>query len=283
MAMTIAFGVIMGLTLGLTGSGGSIFAVPLLIYGLDVAPKSAITISLAAVALTAAVGAVEGWYTRLVELRAALIFAAAGVAGAPIGVKFGGLVNSSAILVLFALLMLLVAAHMWFRATRRPLLAKVVRVRYSKGGASDAAAICRYMHDGRIRLNAPCGAALLGIGLLVGIMSGFFGVGGGFLIVPALMLITEMGIHRAVATSLVVITLVGLAGVASATGSGREIDWSLAGLFLIGGVFGMGLGRALASHLAGPALQKLLAVAMVLLAAFILIQNLGLLPQGGIL
>lgn len=281
--MVIAFGVLIGLALGLTGSGGSIFAVPLLIYGLDVAPKNAIVISLTAVALTAAAGAIEGWYTRLVELRAALIFAAAGVMGAPIGVRLGGRSNDSVILVSFALLMLAVAAYMWLKATHMPLLTNVVRARYSGVGAHDAAAICRYMRDGKIRLNAPCGAALLGVGLLVGMMSGFFGVGGGFLIVPALMLITEMGIHRAVATSLVIIALIGLAGVASAAISGREIGWGLAGLFLIGGVFGMGLGRALASHLAGPTLQKLLAIAMVLLATFILIHSLDLLPQGVIL
>lgn len=281
--MSVVFGVLVGLALGLTGGGGSIFAVPLLIYGLDVAPKSAIAISLATVALTAAVGALEGWHTRLVELRPALIFAAAGIIGAPGGVLLGGLIDDSVLLVAFAGLMLAVAVHMWFKATRTPLLANVVRARYGRDGMDEARAICRYMQDGQIRLNAPCGAALLGIGLVVGVLSGLFGVGGGFLIVPALMLITEMGIHRAVATSLVVIALVGLAGAASAASAGREITWGLTGLFLLGGILGMGLGRVLAQRLAGPALQKLFAAAMVLLAVFILIHSLDLLPQGGVL
>ena len=121
---------------------------------------------------------------------------------------------------------------------------------------------------------APCSAALAGVGLVVGVLSGFFGVGGGFLIVPALILITEMGIHRAVATSLLVITLIGLSGLGSAAVSGREVDWALTGLFVIGGVLGMFSGRVLARYLAGATLQFVFAVAMLATAAFIVVERL---------
>lgn len=237
--MSVLFGIIVGLALGLTGGGGSIFAVLLLIYGLGVAPHSAVSISLAAVALTAAFGAAQAWYAGLVESRAALILAAAGMLSAPLGVWFGGRVSENAVLVAFAILMVLVASHMAFKAGRSPSQASVVRAQLPAGADHEPGVVCRYSPDGRLRLNTPCSLALWGAGLVVGALSGFFGVGDGFLIVPALMLITAMGIHRAVATSLLVISLIGISGVAASVLSGRDIDWCLAGLFVAGGLLGM--------------------------------------------
>lgn len=274
--MSVLFGAIVGLSLGLTGGGGSIFAVPLLIYGLGVEPQSAIAVSLGAVAITSAFGAVEGCVRRVVELRAALIFAAAGMMAAPFGVQLGGAVSESLIVLSFAGLMLVVAVRMGFKALRTPGDSSVVRARLSDQAGNDPGTICRYSRDGRLRLNAPCSAALFGMGLLVGVLSGFFGVGGGFLIVPALTLITRMGIHRAVATSLLVITLIGLSGLASAVFSGREIDWTLTGLFVVGGIAGMFAGRGLARFLAGVTLQLVFSVAMIATALFIVIERLAL-------
>ncbi|MES1926182.1 sulfite exporter TauE/SafE family protein [Salinisphaera sp. T31B1] len=272
--MAILFGIIVGLALGLTGGGGSIFAVPLLIYGLGVAPASAVAISLGAVAITAAFGAAEGLYRGVVELRAALIFAVAGMVAAPLGVYIGGRVSDTVVVLLFAGLMIVVAVRMGLKARRTPDESAVVRARFAEQATADPGTVCRYSGDGRLRLNAPCSAALAAVGLVVGVLSGFFGVGGGFLIVPALILITEMGIHRAVATSLLVITLIGLSGVASAMFSGREIDWALTALFVVGGVLGMAGGRRLARHLAGPRLQWLFAAAMLATAGFIIVERL---------
>jgi len=271
--MSIVFGIVVGLSLGLTGGGGSIFAVPLLIYGLGVAPKSAVAISLGAVAITSAFGAAEGGLRRVVEIRAGLIFAVAGMAASPLGVFIGNQVSNSVVLILFAGLMVVVAVRMALKARRQPGEASVVRGRFDREAAQDAGTICHYSTDGRLRLNGPCSAALLGAGVVVGVLSGFFGVGGGFLIVPALMIITEMGIHRAVATSLLVITLIGLSGLGSAVLSGRSIDWALTGLFIVGGVIGMFSGRVFARYLAGPTLQTLFAVAMLGTAAFIVVER----------
>jgi len=265
----ILFGVLVGLALGLTGGGGSIFAVPLLIYGLDVAPKSAVAISLGAVAITAAFGAIEGWFRGLVELRAALIFAVAGMAAAPLGVYIGGQVSDSLVVFSFAGLMMAVAIRMALQSRREPGQASVVRSKFADDAVNDPGTVCQYNPDGQLRLNAPCSAALAGVGLLVGVLSGFFGVGGGFLIVPALILITTMGIHRAVATSLLVITLIGLSGLGSAALSGREIDWALTGLFIVGGIGGMFSGRVLARFLAGATLQLVFSIAMICTALFI--------------
>lgn len=268
--LSVLFGAVVGLALGLTGGGGSIFAVPLLIYGLGVAPGSAVVISLVAVATTAATGAVEGMMRGVVELRAALILAVAGMISAPAGVYLGGLVAGRVIVIAFAILMCVVALRMLVRARGVPEQARVVRSRIAAEAAADRGTVCRYSQDGRLRLNAPCSAALIAAGLLVGVLSGFFGVGGGFLIVPALVLITEMGIHRAVATSLLVIVLVGLSGVMSSVLAGRAIDWPLALLFIVGGILGMLAGRLLARRLAGATLQTLFALAMLAIAVFML-------------
>jgi len=273
--LSIVFGVVMGLALGLTGGGGSIFAVPLLIYGLSVDPHSAVAMSLAAVAVTAALGAFEAWLRGVIEVRAALIFAVAGMICAPLGVYLGDQVDQTVVLVLFAALMLVVAARMLIKARRAPLESRVVRARLDTQAADDAGTVCRYSTDGRLRLNAPCSAALIGVGALVGVLSGFFGVGGGFLIVPALILITEMGIHRAVATSLLVISLIGVSGVGSAVVAGRDMNWAILALFVVGGVVGMFMGRALAQRLAGATLQTIFAVAMIVIAVFIGIDRLA--------
>lgn len=272
--LSIVFGVIVGLALGLTGGGGSIFAVPLLIYGLDVAPRNAVAISLVAVALTAASGAIEGWWHSAVELRAAAIFAVAGMAAAPGGVWLGNQVSPELTVLAFAVLMLIVAARMLIKAQRSPDEARVIRARIATEAANDLRTVCRYSVDGRLRLTARCSLVLVAAGLVVGVLSGFFGVGGGFLIVPALMLITEMGIHRAVATSLLVITLIGLSGVVSAVWAGRQIEPALTALFIVGGVIGMGGGRVLAQHLAGRTLQTVFAVAMIIISVFMLFERL---------
>ena len=110
--MSVLFGVIVGLSLGLTGGGGSIFAVPLLIYGLGVAPQSAVAVSLGAVAIASAFGAVEGCARGVVEWRAAIIFAVAGMLAAPLGVYLGGAASEDLIVLSFAALMLVVALRM---------------------------------------------------------------------------------------------------------------------------------------------------------------------------
>jgi len=271
--MSVIFGIVVGLALGLTGGGGSIFAVPLLIYGLGLPAQAAIAVSLGAVACTAAFGAAESYWRGLIEVRAGLIFAVAGVASAPVGVYLGDLVSETIIVSLFAGVMVVVATRMFLSARRAGLESKVVRARPAVEAYDDPGTVCHYSHDGRLRLNAPCSAALVCVGIVVGVMSGFFGVGGGFLIVPALMMITEMGIHRAVATSLLVITLIGLSGLTSAVFSGRELDWALTALFIVGGLIGMAGGRTLSRYLAGPTLQFIFSIAMIATAGYMIFRT----------
>lgn len=268
--MTFLFGLIIGLTLGLTGGGGSIFALPLLTYGLHVAPRDAISVSLAAVALTAAFGAAGALRTKLVEYRAGLIFAVGGMLAAPLGVGLAQRIADSTILTAFALLMLIVAVSMWRRASRAPQTAGVVRADFIPAVLSDKDPLCRLEPDHRLRLSGPCSVVLVLAGIVSGLLSGLFGVGGGFLIVPALTFVTQLEIHRAVATSLLVITLIGLTGVGAVLVEGRPLPWLLTGLFIAGGFGGMYLGQLVARRIAGPKLQQVFAVAMVLVAAFMI-------------
>jgi uncharacterized membrane protein YfcA len=170
----------------------------------------------------------------------------------------------------FAALALLVATAMWRKAVNEPANATVVRA--GLGDDYDGTgAVCSYSPDGVLRVTARCSMALALVGLGSGLLSGLFGVGGGFIIVPALMFITQMRIHQAVATSLLVITLVGLSGISSELLQGRNLPWMMTALFVLGGLFGMGLGRLLARRIAGPALQKGFAAVIIAVAAAMII------------
>ncbi|MEO6808514.1 MAG: sulfite exporter TauE/SafE family protein [Isosphaeraceae bacterium] len=269
----LVFGALVGFSLGLTGGGGSIFAVPLLVYGLAVRPREAIGISLAAVGATAMVGGLRRLARGEVEVRTGLIFAVAGMLGAPVGSWLGGLLAEGVLLTLFAVLMAAVALRMWVQANRQPEETLAVRAGVATL-ADEPGPACRRDPGGRLRLTSRCFAVLALAGLVTGVLSGLFGVGGGFVIVPALVFVTGLGIHRAVATSLLVIALVSASGVASYLVQGRPLPWSLSALFVVGGLFGMELGAHAGRRLSGPRLQKLFAAAMVAVAIFIMVNRL---------
>src|SRR5512145_2825897 len=224
----LASGSLVGFSLGLAGGGGSILAVPLLVYVVGVSsPHVAIGTAAIVVALNAAVSL--GAHARLgtVKWRCALVFAAAGVAGSLIAAALGKAIDGQRLLALFGLVMVAVGLSM----LRPPSTPPNEGVRLTKGSA---------------RHLLP---RLIGMGFGVGALAGFFGIGGGFLIVPGLMLATGMALPSAVGTSLVAITAFGLATAASYASSGL-IDWSLAALVIGGGVLGSIAGSRLSALLA---------------------------------
>jgi uncharacterized membrane protein YfcA len=125
-----------------------------------------------------------------------------------------------------------------------------------------------------LTLTSRCALVLTLSGVLTGLLSGLFGVGGGFLIVPALVLAASLPMRRAVATSLLVIAIVGTAGTASHLLAGHPLALAVTAWFVLGGLIGMGLGSRLSRRLAGPQLQKLFATIMVGVAVFMLIAEL---------
>ena len=266
--LSLVFGVVVGLSLGLTGGGGAIFAVPLLVYGLGVPPREAVGISLAAVGTTSFVGFLHRWKLGEVELRTGLLFAIAGMIGAPIGTWLARFVPDALLLMSFAGVMLIVAWRLWQQASRSTPLRT-----HCTDASPDSGPTCQRDSVGSLILSSRCAMLLLIVGVLTGVLSGLFGVGGGFVIVPALVLFSGMAIHRAVGTSLMVISLVSVSGITSQVMSGQSISPTVTSLFVLGGIAGLFAGQQLGRRLSGPHLQKVFVVAILAVAIFVIVRN----------
>lgn len=269
-SLSLIFGAVVGLSLGLTGGGGAIFAVPLLIYGLGLPAREAVGVSLAAVGATSLVGFLHRWRLGQVEFRTGLLFAVAGMLGAPIGSWIAGLLPEALLLSLFAGLMAVVAIRLWQQASRPVTEPSTCSTSEYQDGPT-----CQRGATGALILTSRCAVLLLIVGVLTGILSGLFGVGGGFVIVPALVLFSGMPIHRAVGTSLLVIALVSVSGVASHLWAGRAISPEVTGSFVLSGVAGLFAGQQIGRRLSGPVLQKVFAGAILAVAAFVVVRNLN--------
>jgi uncharacterized protein len=248
----LASGALVGFSLGLVGGGGSILAVPLMVYLVDVPDAHvAIGTSAIAVAANAAVNLSNHARGGTVRWSCALTFAAAGIIGAFLGSIFGKMLDGQKLLALFALLMLVIAVLML--KTRARIGLPDVQMSWT---------------------NMP---AIVGLGVATGTLSGFFGIGGGFLIVPALMLATGMSIINAVSSSLVAVTAFGLTTAASYAWSGL-ISWGLAGLFVAGGIGGGLIGTRLARLASARrgALNIVFAAVIIVVALYMLARNLSL-------
>ncbi len=237
---------------------------PLLIYWLGIDPKTAVSISLVTVVVTALVGAVERWWYGQLELPTGLLFATAGMVAAPPGSWLGTLIPAPVLLAAFAVLMLVIAARMWLKARDN-----VERLSPASLDAGSGPA-CRRDPEGKLRMTSRCATVLTSVGLAVGILSGLFGVGGGFLIVPALVTFASMGVPRAVGTSLMVMTLVGMAAVASQLVVGRTIPPDVTMGFVAGSIPGLFAGSFIGRRLTGPLLARIFAVAIVCVAVFVI-------------
>jgi hypothetical protein len=266
--LSLIFGTVVGLSLGLTGGGGAIFAVPLLVYGLGVNAREAVAISLAAVGTTSGVGFLHRWRLGEVELRTGLLFAVAGMLGAPVGTWVASLFPESILLLAFAGLMVVVAARLWRQASY-PILPPACPTPEQPDGPT-----CQRDATGVLVLTSRCAVLLFMVGVLTGGLSGLFGVGGGFVIVPALVLFSGMAIHRAVGTSLMVIALVSVSGIAAQLWAGRSIEPVVTAMFVAGGVAGLFAGQQIGRRLSGPALQKVFVVAILVVAVFVIVRNL---------
>jgi hypothetical protein len=139
----------------------------------------------------------------------------------------------------------------------------------------DRGPTCKRDPEGKLRMTSPCAILLAVVGLGAGILTGMFGVGGGFIIVPALVTFAGMGMQRAVGTSLLVVTLVSISGLVSQVVGGRTPSTEIASIFTVGSVLGLFAGTSLATRLAGPVLQRIFAVAILGVACFVLYQTLS--------
>lgn len=250
--LAVLAGVLVGFTLGLIGSGGSIIATPLLLYVVGLQPHVAIGTSALAVSANAFVN--FGGYARAgnVRWRSAVEFAVVGIVGAAVGSTLGKTVDGQRLLFLFAILMAVVGALMLRRDSDR-----------TSASGLEAATTARYGD-----------LLVIGTALGVGGLSGFFGVGGGFLIVPGLLFSTGAPMICAVGSSLLAVGAFGLVTAVNYGMSGL-IDWGVAAECISGGVLGGFLGMWLGVHLAlrNRALKRIFGIVVLVTAGYMLYRN----------
>lgn len=229
------------------GGGGSILTVPVLVYVLGYSVKTAIPMSLAVVGLTSVAGVVGHARAGTVHWRAALAFGPPAVVGAFGGAHLGLVVSPRLQLTIFAVIMLLAAGSMWFG-----------QLLWMRGGAPPGAP-------------APRPLAMVGIlGAGVGLLTGLIGIGGGFLYVPALVLLAGLDMRAAVGTSLVLITLSAASGFARYSGA-VALDWVAIGGFTALAFVGVWVGAGLVRHLSQQALRRGFALLVLVMGAVVLL------------
>ena len=268
--LTGTLGALVGLVMALTGAGGGILAVPLLIFGLHLTVQQAAPVSLLAVGAAATLGALLGLREGVLRYRAAVLIGGMAMVMAPLGVWLAHRLPSRPLLVGFAAVLVWTAWHM-FR------LDQAVAPHVSAAARQQRCRIDPRDPDGRLRWTASCARALGSTGLAAGLLSGLLGVGGGFVIVPSLTHHTDLDSRSITATSLAVIALAALSGIVTASGQG-SLNWPLAGTFGGGAVLALLAGRGVARHLPSAVLQRSFAAVSVFVALLMLVRGLGWLP-----
>lgn len=243
LGLALLLAALIGVSLGLLGSGGSIITLPVLVYAAGIPVAQAVGMSLVIVGGTSAAGSYLHYRQKAFAGNPALFFAVSGMVGAFFGARLTHLVAPAVLLLLFGLLMVVVGAAM-----------------LQKRAADSAAQSCRPL---------KC----LGVGLTVGVLTGFLGVGGGFLILPALVLFAGLEMKKAIGTSLAIIAFNSFAGLAGQLRYVR-FDWGLTLAFLAAALGGMFGGLTLASRLSSQTLRRGLGWGIMGLGAFLLARNL---------
>lgn len=260
MLIAAILGVLVGAVLGLTGAGGGILAVPALVFGLGWSMQQAAPVALIAVAAGAALGAADGLRLGLVRYRAAALISVVGIAVTSLGVTAAHAVPQRVLLALFAAVMVVVAVRL-LRRNGEP-------------GVDDLHTESRlgrlHADTGRFVWNGPTTGVLIGIGALTGFMTGLLGVGGGFVIVPLLRRFTALTMHGIVATSLLVIAIVGVGGVATALLHGAQMPAVPTLLFTAATAVGMLGGRNASRRLSARHVQLGFATVLLIVAVALL-------------
>lgn len=271
MLLIVALGVLVGLTMALTGAGGGVMAVPLLIFGLGMPVADAAPVALLAVGISAGLGTYFGLRTAHVRYRAAGFMAALGFAGALLGAWLSHRIANAPLMLAFAVLLAYTSAQMLLRA-------RSAAEQPGGRGRSTPAPCALDPAVGRLRWTPACARALGAAGFVAGTLSALLGVGGGFVIVPTLMRVTDLDMKSIVATSLAVIALLATASVLLYSAAGHPLQWETALPFAAGAILGLLAGRTAARHLAGAHVQQAFALFGLLVSALMAYRS-GLIGQ----
>jgi len=274
LAIAVVAGLLIGLSLGALGGGGSVLAVPVLVYALGQSAGQATTGSLVVVGVTSLVGAVTAQRAGNVLLGRGVAFGAVAVGGAAGGASLSGLVAEPVLMAAFAGLVVVVAVVMAVRQVSAP---RADRTQGCHGGGPGGRR--RPQLDDPIISFSPtlacqCPRALkvLVTATVVGLLTGFLGVGGGFLVVPALVLALGLPMEFAAGTSLIVITITSAAALAVRAGTGTHPDWALVTLLTVAAMVGGYAGGRAATRVDTRRLQAAFTVLLLLVAAYTAVQ-----------
>lgn len=259
--LTGVLGVLIGLVLAFTGAGGGVLAIPLLVFGLQLPVQQAGPVGLFAVGMAAAVGALVGLRQGVVRYRAAALIGIAGMLTAPLGVMLAQVLPSRPLTAAFAVVLAYSAWRMW----RQPPLPAI---------DAPAAPCLVDATKGRLHWTRRCARALAGTGMLSGVLSGLLGVGGGFVIVPALSRHTDLDLRPIQATSLAVIAWVSVSGITAATWQG-SMRWDVALPFGVGAIAAMLVGQRVAGKLPAARLRQGFAAVSALVAVLMMAKASG--------
>jgi uncharacterized protein len=250
-------GFLIGVSLGALGGGGSILAVPALVYAAGQDPKQATTTSLVLVTVTALIGLVPHWRAKRVRFAAGMVFGLAGVAGSLVGSRLNKAADPDVLLLGFAVLMFVAAYAMWRRIRATPPSPEPRAV-----GAAPVA-----LGSPAVRVDVITVIKVAVAGTFVGLLTGFFGVGGGFVIVPALVLALGFTMPEAVGTSLLVIAVNSIVALATRL-PGGTIEWGTVIPFTIASLLGVMVGSRLASTRDPSSLQRWFVGLLVVIASY---------------
>lgn len=254
LAAGVGLGALIGVLLGLLGGGGSILAVPALVYGMNLGIQQAIPISLVVVATASAVGVLPKIRAGQVRWRMAGIFAAAGVPATVLGSAISRHLPEPALLIGFAVVMVVAG----------------IRMLADQGNTGTACEV----RAGQVNWRR-CLPRSIGAGLLVGVLTGLFGVGGGFLIIPALVVVLGVEMSTAIGTSLLIIVANSVAGIFSHL-EGLSVDWSVAGVFVAAAMVASLVTGYFGTKVDTDRLQRWFAYLVFVVAAFVLVDTIFL-------
>ena len=232
--LKIVSGVVVGLFLGLTGSGGSVLAVPLLVYVLKLSPHQGVCASMIMIGIISMIGSLVNLVKGKVVIGIALLTAVAGILGAPVGAWISRYLSEAWLLLLFSGFVLTVSLHL------------LVHQRdFSETKGCDQETVKRW--------NSPVFSEwtpMMGIiGFGTGVLSGLLGIGGGLILVPSLMIFSKLKVHQAITTSLFIVALISISAVSAHLSMGQNIPIKTTVLFTAGGLSGLGLGSLISKYI----------------------------------
>lgn len=257
-------GFLIGLSLGALGGGGSILAVPALVYAAGQDPKAATTTSLVLVTFTALIGIIPHWRAGRVRFGSGVIFGLAGIGGSLLGSHWNEAVDPDVLLLAFSILMLVAAYAMWRRLDRTSRATGATR---SVGAAAATGAAEVEIDTAADRFGLATAVKVVVAGSFIGLLTGFFGVGGGFVIVPALVLALGFAMPEAVGTSLLVIAINSTVALATRLPNGT-VEWGTVIPFTVASLIGVFVGSRLASTRDPSFLQKWFIAFLVVIAIY---------------